>query len=107
MKLTDALKIEPPELKVPVGQRVTFVVTNTGASNHEFYVGDEAAQAKHESEMTSMGGMSRDEKNGMGLKPGETKELTITFDKAGTTIAGCHETAHYGAGMKAAITIGG
>lgn len=107
VKLSDALKIEPVEIKVPVGRAVTFVVTNTGANSHEFYVGDEAEQTKHESEMASMGGMAHDEDNGIGLKPGETKELTMTFATAGAMIAGCHETAHYGAGMKAAITIGG
>jgi len=106
VKLTDALKIEPAEIKVPVGQPVTFVVTNAGGNDHEFYVGDEAAQMKHEGEMMSMGGMAHDEANGIGLKPGETKELTITFDAAGSTVGGCHTTGHYAAGMKATITIG-
>ena len=106
VKLTDGLKIEPADIKVPLGQPVTFVVTNTGANDHEFYIGDEAAQAKHETEMASVGGMAHDEENGIGLKPGETKELTMTFAAPGTTIAGCHTTAHYAAGMKATITVG-
>jgi len=106
VKLTDSLKMDPAEIAAPVGQPVTFVVTNTGANAHEFIVGDEAVQMEHENEMTSMGGMSQDEANGISLKPGETKSLTVTFDAPGTIIAGCHEPGHYGAGMKAMITVG-
>ncbi len=105
VKLTDALRLEPAQMTVKAGMPVRFVVTNTGATNHEFYLGDEAAQGQHEQEMMSMGGMSRDEPDGIVLKPGETKELTHTFSKAGAFLAGCHETAHYAGGMKAAITV--
>ncbi len=92
-------------MSVPAGSPVTFVVTNTGASDHEFYLGDEAAQAEHAEEMADMGGMTHDEPEGIGVKPGETKELTYTFAEAGMTLAGCHVAGHYGAGMKAEITV--
>ena len=42
-------------MSVPGGVPVTFVVTNTGAIDHEFYLGDEDAQAEHEQEMTDDG----------------------------------------------------
>lgn len=105
VKLTDALKMEPAAMTVKAGQPVTFVVTNSGAIQHEFYLGDEAAQGAHEQEMMSGGGMTMDEADGIVLKPGETKELTHTFTTAGASLAGCHETAHYGGGMKATITV--
>lgn len=106
VKLTDALKMEPGEITVKAGQPVTFVVTNSGAIDHEFYLGDEAAQEAHEMEMmSSMGPMSMDETMGFTVKPGETKELTHTFDRAGEMLAGCHVTGHYPAGMKATITV--
>ena len=105
--LTDALKMEPAAMTVPAGVPVTFVVTNGGATDHEFYLGDEAAQAEHENEMGAMGGMRHDEREGIGLKAGETKELTYTFSAPGKALAGCHVTGHYGAGMKATITITG
>lgn len=107
VKLTDAVKIEPGAMTVPVGVPVTFVVTNAGATDHEFYLGDEAAQAAHENEMAAMGGMGHDESSGIGLEPGETKELTFTFPAAGASLAGCHVNGHYAAGMKATITITG
>lgn len=107
VKLTDALRMEPAAMTVPAGVPVTFVVTNSGATDHEFYLGDEDAQTEHEKEMGAMGGMGHDEPEGIGLKPGETKELTYTFAAAGTALAGCHVVGHYGAGMKAEITVAG
>lgn len=103
--LTDALRIEPSPMTVPAGVPVTFVIRNAGAIDHEFFLGDEAAQAAHEQEMASMGGMMHDEPNGVGLHPGETKELTFTFAAPGSSLAGCHIPGHYPAGMKATITL--
>jgi uncharacterized cupredoxin-like copper-binding protein len=105
--LTDSLKIEPASMTVPAGVPVTFVVTNSGVTDHEFYLGDEAAQAEHEKEMADMGGMTHDEPEGIAVKPGQTKELTYTFAEAGPTLAGCHVAGHYGGGMKAEITVEG
>ena len=105
VKLSDALKMEPAAMTAKVGQSVTFVVTNTGSTEHEFYVGDEAAQMKHNEEMMGMSQMAHDEAMGIGVKPGETKELTITFPTAGALIAGCHVSGHYAAGMKATIEV--
>lgn len=105
VKLTDALKIEPAEMSVRAGQPVKFVVTNSGATDHEFYLGDAAAQDEHDKEMMSMGGMMHDDPNGIALKAGETKELTYTFATAGPFLAGCHVNQHYAAGMKASITV--
>ena len=104
VKLTDALKMEPATITVPAGVPVTFVVTNMGATDHEFYLGDEAAQATHEEEMQA-GGMMHDDPDGISLKGGETKELTHTFAQAGETLAGCHVAGHYAGGMKATITV--
>jgi uncharacterized cupredoxin-like copper-binding protein len=105
VQLTDALRIEPADMRVPAGVPVTFVVTNTGALDHEFYLGDEAAQLAHAQEMADMGGMIHDEPEGIGVKPGETKELTYTFPAPGVTLAGCHVNGHYLGGMKATITV--
>ena len=105
--LTDALTIEPAAMTVPAGVPVTFVVTNSGTILHEFVLGDEEVQAEHEAEMAEEGGMSmpEDEPNAIGVEPGQTKELTFTFDEAGTTLAGCHVVGHYDGGMKATVTV--
>jgi uncharacterized cupredoxin-like copper-binding protein len=107
VSLSDMLKIEPAAMTVPAGKPVTFVVTNTGTVLHEFTLGDEAEQMAHDREMMANGGMSmpKDEPMAIGVQPGQTKELTVTFDAPGQTLAGCHVIGHYAAGMKAAITI--
>jgi uncharacterized cupredoxin-like copper-binding protein len=105
VRLTDALRMEPAAMTVKAGQPVTFVVTNAGAIQHEFFVGDQGAQDDHEMAMASMATMGADEPDGIVLKPGETMELTHTFATAGAFQAGCHETGHYAAGMKATITV--
>ena len=105
--LTDGFKIEPASITVPRGVPVTFVITNSGVIEHEFYIGDESAQAVHEAEMQAMGGMSHDEPEGIAVAAGGTRELTYTFTTAGQTLAGCHEAGHYAAGMKATITVSG
>ena len=104
--LTDAFRIEPCTMTVRAGVPVTFVVTNSGAIAHEFFLGDEAAQAAHAQEMQSMGGTPmHDEPAGIALAPGETKELTYTFGTPGQYLAGCHVPGHYPAGMRAVITV--
>ncbi len=104
--LTDALKIEPASMTVPAGVPVTFVVANMGKITHEFVLGDEASQMEHEEEMESGGmDMGGDDAQSVSVDPGQTKELTITFDKPGETLAGCHVVGHYPAGMKATVTI--
>ena len=105
VKLTDALKMEPAIISAKVGVPMRFVVTNSGSTDHEFYLGDEAAQMAHEKEMGGMAGMGQDEPGGVGLKPGETKTVEYTFAKAGSYLAGCHVNGHYAAGMMATITV--
>ena len=104
VRLTDTLRIEPSPMTVPAGVPVTFVVTNTGSVDHEFYLGDEAAQLEHETEMQA-GAMRHDDPEGITVPPGETRELTYTFEAPGDTLAGCHVAGHYLGGMKATITV--
>lgn len=104
VRLTDTLRIEPSPMTVPTGVPVTFVVTNTGSIDHEFYLGDESAQVEHETEMQA-GAMSHDDPEGITVPPGETRELTYTFEAPGETLAGCHVAGHYVGGMKATITV--
>lgn len=104
--LADTLTIEPSSMTVPAGVPVTFVITNAGALEHEFYLGDESAQTAHETEMQA-GAMSHDDPEGISVAPGESAELTYVFAEPGETLAGCHVAGHYLGGMKATITVTG
>ena len=105
VKLTDQLKMDPATISVPAGVPVTFVVTNTGTIQHQFFVGDAAAQTAEEQAMTGATSAPPDSANGIGVNPGQTRELTVTFSAPGTSLAGCHIAGHYLAGMKSTITI--
>ena len=105
VKLSDSLRIDPPTMSFRAGQTVHFVITNTGSTNHEFFLGDEAEQMAHDGEMGGMAGMTHDEAQGIGVMPGETKTLDYTFAKAGMYQAGCHVNGHYAAGMMSTITV--
>ena len=118
---------EPNTLTVGAGETVRFVFTNTGAVDHDAFIGDAAAQADHEEEMraaedegsgddmdmgsegTDMGDKSEkgsdDAEDGITVAPGETGELTHTFTEPGTLEIGCHEPGHYDAGMKVTVTV--
>lgn len=103
--LSDSLRMDPAAMTFRAGQPIRFVVTNMGSTNHEFFLGDEAAQMAHDGEMGGMAGMNDDEAQGIGLMPGATKTLEYTFAAPGTYQAGCHVNGHYAAGMKAVISV--
>ena len=95
---------EPAAVTVKAGETVKFVFRNNGSIVHDAFLGDEAAQAEHEREMAA--GDHHDGHAAIKVDPGQTGELTHTFDKAGKAlIIGCHETGHYAAGMKMTVTV--
>jgi uncharacterized cupredoxin-like copper-binding protein len=100
VELADSLTIDPKKMTVTAGTPVRFEVTNVGAVHHDFFIGSDKEQLQRESG-TGEPGKSRF----IQVPPGETVELTLTFDEAGKTIAGCTVAGHYSNGMKANITI--
>jgi uncharacterized cupredoxin-like copper-binding protein len=93
---------EPSSFHFTKGETVTFVVRNLDPIDHEFLVGDEAAQALHESGTEAH----------HGAKPGEisvparsTATTTYTFTEATPLIVGCHLPGHYAYGMRAPISV--
>ena len=109
------IAFEPDTLEVEQGATVRFEFTNTGETPHDAFIGDASAQQDHEREMretedadNGMDGMgTEDEGDGITLEPGESGELTYTFDQAGAIEIGCHQPGHYDAGMKVDVTVGG
>lgn len=107
--MTDALRFEPDEVEVALGETITFVLDNEGAIVHEFVIGDEEYQEHHEEEMQQMAEdgqmMMQDEPNTLVVQPGETGELTWHFTQPGEFLYGCHEPGHYPGGMVGTITV--
>ena len=101
----------PRTVTVPKGQTVVLRFVNRGAVDHEAIIGDESVQNKHAEEMKSgsseaMEGMDHggDERS-VTVKPGETGEITTTFDEGGSLIVGCHEPGHFEGGMVGSLTV--
>jgi uncharacterized cupredoxin-like copper-binding protein len=96
----------PTTVAVRTGETVTFVFHNTDKVVHDAFLGDEAAQAKHELEMsgTGMGEMSAHDSDTT-VAPGQIATLTHTFMTAGSTVIGCHEPGHYKAGMRLRVRV--
>jgi uncharacterized cupredoxin-like copper-binding protein len=101
------IAFEPDTLEVTEGETVRFVFTNAGVVAHEAFVGDQAAQADHEEEMRDAehGGHGEESEDAITVEPGDTGELTYTFDEAGSLEVGCHQEGHYEAGMKISVEV--
>lgn len=102
---SDQLRFRPASVSVKRGETVAFTVTNTGKLVHEFVIGDQAFQDRHEKEMAGETMPMADDADGIGLPAGATKTLTYTFRQAGTVQYACHTAGHYPAGMKGTITV--
>jgi uncharacterized cupredoxin-like copper-binding protein len=132
VRATDRLSFEPPAIGVAVGETIHFVVSNPGATAHDFMLGTPAQHQAIASEgghgmgghgesapATGHGGMMHgsgstmdaiadlppSEMPGAMLHPGSRGELIVTFDEAGTFEYACHVAGHYEAGMRGTITV--
>ena len=105
----DDFRFDPSEVTVAAGETIRFVVPNPGAAIHEFVLGPDHVQMAHE-EAAEMG-----EEHGemdvegqlaaLEIQPGETAEVTVTFEEAGEIPYGCHEPGHYQGGMVGAVIV--
>lgn len=98
--LDDSFHITPAKMTVTAGVPIHFVVTNSGATEHTFFIGSDQEQKQREA-LKGEPGADRF----LDVPPGETLTLSYTFDQPGKTIAGCTIPGHYSAGMKASITV--
>ncbi|MBB3191059.1 cupredoxin domain-containing protein [Halomonas cerina] len=110
----------PGQLDIQPGEIVKFEITNTGNLQHEFVIGDAAAQAAHREMMRDMaasghghgsghhGGGHGDAMPSVTIDPGETATLvwTAPADEEEVEFA-CNIPGHYEAGMNGDIEISG
>ena len=96
------MRFEHAPMTIKQGDVVKFVVTNKGAGDHEFSVGDSPSQRAHALMMEKMPDMKHEnDATAISLKPGETKELIWAFTKPinGNIEFACQIPGHYQAGM--------
>lgn len=93
----EALHFTPGVIIVVQGETVTFNVTTSGKTAHEFMIGPaDAAFADKEGTPEVQD-----------LVKGKTQSLTFTFDGPGPYAFACHEPGHFEAGMKGWIIVVG
>lgn len=95
-------RFEPDDLRLQAGHAVTFVIYNDDPIDHEFILGDQSVQDRHESGTEAHHGSIPTE---VSVPAGETVETTVTFDEPGDLILGCHLPGHYAYGMKAKVIV--
>ena len=84
-----------------------FILANSDAIDHEFFLGSEDAQEEHGMRMSS-GHMGDEGMSGGGMAEvpaAKTVNFSYTFSTPGTLIYGCHVDDHYAQGMKGTVTI--
>ena len=95
-------RFEPDEIRLEAGQEVTFVIYNDDPIDHEFILGDQAVQDRHEQGTEAHHGEIPTE---VSVPAGATVETTIRFERPGDLILGCHLPGHYAYGMKAVVLV--
>ena len=103
--MNDEMRFVPDSFTVKQGDTVTFEVKNVGSLDHELFIGNQAQQDEHETEMRQMGSMMHDHATGVGVVGGQSKTLTLKFSQAGTFLMGCHVPGHWTAGMRGTIVV--
>lgn len=108
IKQLDTRKFDPPMVEAKAGETITFKITNTATSLHEFFLGDKKAQEAHEAEMAGMSDAQMkmsDTDARVFVEPGETKELTWTFPAKAKVPFACHMPGHYQGGMQGTVNV--
>jgi len=95
-------RFDPAAFEFETGTTVRFVIHNADPIDHEFLLGDEAAQRRHEEGAHAEHG---DLPGEVSVPAGLTRSTTYTFTKPGKLIVGCHLPAHYAYGMRANVSV--
>ncbi len=95
-------RFEPAQIAVPAGTPVTFVLRNDDFIDHEFIVGDDDVQARHEAGTEPAHGARPEE---VDVPAGATVRTTVTFARSGKLVYACHVPGHFAYGMTADLTV--
>lgn len=93
---------DPSVLTVRAGTTVRFVVRNLDPIDHEFLLGDRAAQAAHEHGTEAHHGAKAGE---ISIGALSTATTTYRFDTPGVVLIGCHLPGHWNHGMQGRVIV--
>jgi uncharacterized cupredoxin-like copper-binding protein len=92
----------PSHLVVRRGVTVRFVIANVDPIDHEFILGDEGVQRRHETGTEPAHGSVPGE---VSVPAGTVGGTSYTFSRAGIVLIGCHARGHYDYGMRGAVLV--
>ncbi len=93
------------KVDVKLGEQIKFMLTNTGALDHEFMLDSIEHNAKHKIAMAKNPEMIHDDPNGKRLQPNGSSEILWRFTKSGTFEFACLIPGHYEAGMHGVVVV--
>lgn len=95
-------RFQPSHFEFEPGTKVTFVISNRDPIDHEFIIGNQAVQARHEKGTEPHHGARPGE---VSIPAGETRTTEYVFTEAGRLLIGCHLPTHYDYGMRGDILV--
>jgi uncharacterized cupredoxin-like copper-binding protein len=105
IRMSDAMRFSPAEIRVKQGETVRFVVKNGGKAMHEMVIGTLDDLKSHGELMKKFPTMEHDEPYMAHVAPGGAQEITWTFTRAGEFHFGCLVPGHFDAGMIGRIVV--
>ncbi len=104
------MRFTPNHVDVKAGETIRFVIKNDSVLEHEFTLGDHAAQTMHRQEMRKAmrSGVSvhhHHEDNTVMVSAGQTETLVWTFARPGALEFDCNVPGHYEGGMTGTIMV--
>ena len=105
VSMNDALRFEPPRIAAKAGEKIKFVVTNKGRTQHEFAIGDDSFHEELDSMSGGHGGHGEVDIDGgdvVVVEPGKTAELIYTMPADAPSFV-CHVDNHDEGGMKGTV----
>lgn len=105
VNMEDTLRFDPSRISAKPGEKVKFLVTNKGRTQHEFAIGDDSFHDELNSMTGGHGGHDDTNVKGSGVvvvEPGKSGELVYTMpDEAPTFV--CYVANHDEGGMKGSV----
>jgi uncharacterized cupredoxin-like copper-binding protein len=95
-------KFEPGAITVPAGKPIRFVIHNSDFIDHEFIVGDDDVQRRHETGTEPHHGARPTE---VDVPAGTDVATVITFPRSATLVYACHAPGHFAYGMHGVLTV--
>jgi uncharacterized cupredoxin-like copper-binding protein len=101
-------RFEPSVVRVEPGERVRFVLRNTDPIDHEFILGDDAVQRRHEQgrERHHHGDVPGERSVAAGQEAATTYTFPAALDGRALEFA-CHLPGHYAYGMHGLARVSG